>query len=374
MTDSATKHKQDKVHRALEEMEDIVAKYDEGLEESAQIDHGAHKECLDRWGFIYKNGLPEGRYAKESEVIEKERKRSKKWQKMVSEWEQSCRGEKFVRRIYKGIPADVRGLVWARILNINQTREEQNGVYMAMRDKTREKSSHIRQIDIDVQRTYRNHTLFSEQYGVKQKSLFHVLAAYSVYNTEVGYCQGMSEIAALLLMYLNEEDSFWGLSELFCSQQHGMHGFFVPGFPKFHRYQEHHDVILNKFLPKVREHFEKNDVKPSLYLPKWYLQSFLGSIPFSLSLRLWDIYIFEGEKVFSAMAYNIIKLHRRKLMRMNAEEIQELFHTELEKNFGYNDDVVIHQLSICMQELHKAKMDLPPRAKVNEKPTLPFGL
>ena len=39
----------------------------------------------------------------------------------------------------------------------------------------------------------------------RQQALFHVLAAYSMYNTEVGYCQGMSEIAALLLMYLNEE-------------------------------------------------------------------------------------------------------------------------------------------------------------------------
>jgi hypothetical protein len=39
----------------------------------------------------------------------------------------------------------------------------------------------------------------------RQQALFHVLAAYSVYNTEVGYCQGMSEIAALILMYTNEE-------------------------------------------------------------------------------------------------------------------------------------------------------------------------
>lgn len=39
----------------------------------------------------------------------------------------------------------------------------------------------------------------------RQQSLFHVLAAYSVYNTEVGYCQGMSQLAALLLMYMNEE-------------------------------------------------------------------------------------------------------------------------------------------------------------------------
>jgi len=41
----------------------------------------------------------------------------------------------------------------------------------------------------------------------RQQALFHVLAAYSMYNTEVGYCQGMSEIAALLLMYMNEEVS-----------------------------------------------------------------------------------------------------------------------------------------------------------------------
>ena len=45
-----------------------------------------------------------------------------------------------------------------------------------------------------------------------------------MYNTEVGYCQGMSQIAALLLMYLNEEDAFWALSALLSSKRHGMHG------------------------------------------------------------------------------------------------------------------------------------------------------
>lgn len=38
-----------------------------------------------------------------------------------------------VRRIYKGIPASVRGLVWARILSINKTREEQKDVYKVNR-------------------------------------------------------------------------------------------------------------------------------------------------------------------------------------------------------------------------------------------------
>lgn len=40
----------------------------------------------------------------------------------------------------------------------------------------------------------------------RQRQLYNVLAAYSVYNTEVGYCQGMSTVAALLLMYLSDEE------------------------------------------------------------------------------------------------------------------------------------------------------------------------
>ena len=41
-------------------------------------------------------------------------------------------------------------------------------------------------MDLDVNRTYRNHEMFRERYNIKQRDLFHVLVAYSVYNTEVG--------------------------------------------------------------------------------------------------------------------------------------------------------------------------------------------
>ena len=46
---------------------------------------------------------------------------------------------------------------------------------------------------------------FLSIHSIKQQQLFNVLSAYSMYNTEVGYCQGMSEIAGLLLMYMDEE-------------------------------------------------------------------------------------------------------------------------------------------------------------------------
>ena len=148
-----------------------------------------------------------------------------------------------------------------------------------MKRRAREWSPDIRQIDLDVNRTYRDHIMFRKRYDVKQQALFHVLAAYSMYNTEVGYCQGMSQIAALLLMYMNEEDAFWALSALLTNKRHIMHGvfllvlavfseslflvfvlspligFFIPGFPKLLRFQDHFERLLKKMLPKVKKHF-----------------------------------------------------------------------------------------------------------------------
>ena len=34
--------------------------------------------------------------------------------------------------------------------------------------------------------------------------------------------------------------------------------------------------------------------------------------PFTLTLRIWDIYIFEGERLLPSMSYTILKLHKSK--------------------------------------------------------------
>ncbi len=51
-----------------------------------------------------------------------------------------------------------------------------------------------------------------------------MLAAYAMYNTEVGYCQGMSQVAALLLMYMDEINAFWSLHSLMVDKKYTMHG------------------------------------------------------------------------------------------------------------------------------------------------------
>ena len=41
--------------------------------------------------------------------------------------------------------------------------------------------------------------------------LRRVLLAYSLHNPEVEYCQGFNRIAAIALLFMNEEDAFWCL-------------------------------------------------------------------------------------------------------------------------------------------------------------------
>uniref|UniRef100_A0A671RES9 USP6 N-terminal-like protein n=1 Tax=Sinocyclocheilus anshuiensis TaxID=1608454 RepID=A0A671RES9_9TELE len=269
-----------------------------------------------------------------------------------------------MKRVYKGIPLKLRGQAWALLLDVEKVKEANYRKYEKMKEQAKKYSTEIKQIDLDVNRTFRNHIMFMDRFGVKQQALFNVLAAYSVYNTEVSYCQGMSQIAAILLMYMNEEDAFWALSQLLTNQKHAMHGFFIPGFPKLQRFQVHHDKILSKLLPKLRKHLDKEQMSTGIYTTKWFLQCFIDRTPFTLTLRLWDIYILEGEKVLTGMAYTLLKLHKKHLLKMSLEDLREFLQERIASSSTMSDDAVIEQLQSSMSELRRMKLDLPPPGKI----------
>ncbi|XP_034541498.1 USP6 N-terminal-like protein isoform X2 [Notolabrus celidotus] len=360
-----------------EERAEIISKYDKGRQEGVNIDpwedadYNIYK-VTDRFGFLHEKELPTPS-ALEEKQKQQEVERVEKWLKMVKNWDKYKNSEKLVKRVYKGIPLQLRGQAWALLLDIEKIKKENDGKYEKMKLQARSYSTEIKQIDLDVNRTFRNHIMFMDRFGVKQQALFHVLAAYSVYNTEVSYCQGMSQIAAILLMYLNEEDAFWALSQLLTNSKHSMHGFFIPGFPKLHRFQAHHERILSKMLPKLKKHLDKEQMTTGIYTTKWFLQCFIDRTPFTLTLRLWDIYVMEGEKTLNAMAYTIFKLHKKRLQRLQLEDLREFLQEQLAVSFFLPDDVVVEQLQASMSELRSKKLDQPPSAKSDEVPKKPLG-
>ncbi|XP_055539710.1 USP6 N-terminal-like protein isoform X3 [Wyeomyia smithii] len=367
------------LERANEEREAIFMRYDRGRK---NVDVDAWDDPAfeiytqaDRYGFLHpekddlvRDDLDAGR----RKQIEMER--SKKWLKMLKNWNSADTKERLQRRVLKGIPDRLRAAIWRKLLNIQQALDENPGVYDKMLKFARLYSPDIRQIDMDVNRQFRNHINYRERYSVKQQSLLKVLAAYSMYNMEVGYCQGMSTVAGVLLMYFDEEDTFWALNALLSNERYAMHGLYVEGFPKLMRFLQHHDKILTKCMPKVKKHLDKHGVDSVLYSLKWFFVIFIERIPFSLCLRVWDIYMLFGERVLTAMAYTILKINRGKLLRMkDMDQITEFLQITLYKQFGYDDDTVIKTLQLAMYELKKLNLDKLPPAPPTESPKYPFG-
>jgi hypothetical protein len=251
----------EKEFQELLERELIVEKYERGPEarevESWENPDFELYKVTDRYGFVHKteDEIEADKRQKENDRIKKELRREAKWLRMIDEWK-ARHPAKLPERIWKGVPEKLRATIWQKMLSVEELkRSAKPNLYRELLMRARLVSPDIRQIDLDINRTYRDHLAFRKRYDVKQQSLFSVLAAYAMYNTEIGYCQGMSQIAALFLMYMDEEDAFWCLHSLMTSNRCMMHGMFAPGFPKLHRFQEHYEKILNKYLPKLKRHF-----------------------------------------------------------------------------------------------------------------------
>ncbi|XP_055694641.1 USP6 N-terminal-like protein [Lutzomyia longipalpis] len=365
--------------RAQVEREKIFQKYERGREPGAEIDPWEDPDFslykhTDRYGFIHKHTLPSRLDSGTTRRREIELEREKKWLKMLRKLQRKDTVEKLRSRIFKGIPNKLRPEAWLKLLGVEDVMKKWPRVYREMLHRARLYSTEVRQIDSDVNRQFREHLIFRERYSVKQQSLFNVLAAYSMYNSEVGYCQGMSSVAGLLLMYMDEEEAFWGLNVLFTDEKYAMHGLFIEGFPKLTRFLAHHDRLLERFMPRLKRHLDKHHVDSVLYSLKWFFVVFVERIPFSLALRVWDVYLLEGERVMTAMAYTILKMHKNRIMRLrDMDLIIEFLQVKLHSDFGYDDDFAIRTLGQIMTDLKRVKMDLPPPAGPNERPKNAFG-
>lgn len=198
---------------------------------NSKIDGGVDYSALDRFGFIVlgeDDSASSGRGTEEDKRIRKkqakrnlrEAHRATKWVDMlkilegsgksVTSWPEVHR--KFEPRLAKGLPDCLRSKVWGLFTEGTSSAAPLQG--KSFRELYMKVSGFERQIDLDIERTLRDHVLFKIRFSSAQVSLFKILVAYSNLDPAVGYCQGMSTVAAFMLLYFEEEvnclsDSFF---------------------------------------------------------------------------------------------------------------------------------------------------------------------
>lgn len=65
------------------------------------------------------------------------------------------------------------------------------------------------------------------------------------------------------------------------------------GLPLVQQYLFQFERLVKELVPKVGAHFEKEMINPSMYASQWFITVFSYSFPFSLALRIWDVFLHE---------------------------------------------------------------------------------
>ncbi|XP_038562722.1 carabin-like isoform X1 [Micropterus salmoides] len=179
----------------------------------------------------------------------------------------------------------------------------------------------FRQIALDLQRSFPTHrSLMGESPEAieGQAKLFRVLIAYAKYSPQVGYSQGMSYIAAVLLMQLGEEEAFWALTALLDKPKY-LAELFDLNLTKVQHQVKVFDQFLKHRKPQLSQHMESVGVLSVHFVMPWFLTLFTSLPCWDSVLAVWDLVILHGLSAVFRTALTIIELLEPRLMDLNDE-------------------------------------------------------
>lgn len=245
-----------------------------------------------------------------------------------------CDNQMLLHAIKQGVPKGKRGEVWqflAEQFCLKQppidTHDFPN--YNTSYDLLlKQLTSQQHAILIDLGRTFPNHPYFSSPLGPGQLALFNLLKAYSLLDHEVGYCQGLSFVAGVLLLHMMEDQAFFLLRHLMFRR--GLRKLYLPDMAalQLHLYQL--SRLLHDRLPALYDHFDKHEVSPTLYAAPWLLTLFASQFPLGFVTRVFDLLFLESSEVLFRVAVALLEEHQDQLLCCDSfEEIMEYLKTRV---------------------------------------------
>lgn len=283
---------------------------------------------------------------------------------ILPHWD-TVKGTRRVRELWwQGLPPGVRGRVWSLAIGneLNITPELYEIFLSRAKEKWRsysetssvndsesdggaslaDRESSLDLIKLDISRTFPS--LFIFQKGGPYHDLLHsVLGAYTCYRPDIGYVQGMSFIAAVLILNLEEAEAFITFANLLnkpCQM-----AFFRVDHELMLKYFAAFEIFFEENLPRLFSHFQTNSLTPDLYLIDWIFTLYSKSLPLDVACRVWDVFCRDGEESLFRTGLGILRLYEDVLVQMDFIHIAQ-FLTRLP------DDLQAQTLFAAMANTH----------------------
>ncbi|KAJ1601201.1 hypothetical protein NDA14_000117 [Ustilago hordei] len=244
----------------------------------------------------------------------------------------------FLTLCQTGIPLCYRARIWAECSGANDIAEP--GRYQELlSDHQGETNECLTQIDLDVHRTMPTNIYFGGD-GQGVPKLRRLLVAFSWYNPSTGYCQGMNNLAAtLLLTHATEEEAFWVLvcliEKILPSEYYTSHLLVSQAD------QRVLIELVSEHMPRLHEHIRELGVDLPAITFAWFLSLYTDCLPVETLFRVWDVMFVEGMVILFRVAMAIIKLYESELLATtSASSFYGLAHSLTSRLFSV--DKLIH--------------------------------
>lgn len=229
-----------------------------------------------------------------------------------------------LQNIKLGVPQEIRGKLWNYLIPTCDTscRIKNNYETFLMENSPQEK-----QIGRDLARTFPSHDFFCNEKGLGQEALFNVMKAYSIFDKEVSYCQGLLFITGVLLLVMDERDAFSCLIRLM--HHYNLRQNYTPGLEGLHLRLYQFDKILKDRVPDLFDHFQSLGVHSMMYASQWFLTLFAYKYPFEIVFCIFDVIFSEGIIWLYKISIALLLRNRETLLLLDFEEILEFLKNKL---------------------------------------------
>ncbi|XP_078402262.1 TBC1 domain family member 1 isoform X3 [Cetorhinus maximus] len=222
----------------------------------------------------------------------------------------------------QGVPRQHRGEIWKLLAEQHQLRYQlpvkQQPKDTPYEELLKQLTSHQHAILIDLGRTFPTHPYFTTPLGAGQLSLYNLLKAYSLLDQEVGYCQGLSFVAGILLLHMSEEDAFHMLK--FLMYDMGLRKQYRPDMIILQIQMYQLSRLLHDYHRDLYCHFEENEISPSLYAAPWFLTVFASQFPLGFVARVFDMIFLQGSEVIFKVALSLLRSHKPLILQHESLE------------------------------------------------------